>query len=66
MARPNRCTCGRVPVLRARPTNEGTIITQVTCSSVFCGAQGLPIEDFERNDAVAIEQWNRHGGRKVA
>ncbi|SCW55967.1 hypothetical protein SAMN02927924_01349 [Sphingobium faniae] len=66
MMRAERCSCGRVPVIRARETREGTVITQVTCARVACGAQGLAIEDFERNDAVAIEQWNRHGGRKVA
>jgi hypothetical protein len=62
----NRCTCGRMPRLRARKTREGTIVTQVTCPGLTCEAQGLPIEDFERNDMVAAELWNRHGGRKAA
>ncbi|WP_143560192.1 hypothetical protein [Sphingobium sp. IP1] len=66
MARLNRCTCGRMPHLRARKTREGMVITSAACPNLRCGAQGLPVEDFERNDAAAAAKWNRHGGRKAA
>jgi len=62
----NRCTCGRTPRIRAIETRHGTWITQATCPGLSCEAQGQPIEDFERNDDVAADLWNRHGGRKVA
>lgn len=66
MAKINRCTCGRMPVIRARETGEGTVVTNATCPRLDCNAQGPAIEDFERNAAVATDLWNRHGGRKVA
>lgn len=66
MASLNRCTCGRMPTIRARDTNEGTVVTQATCPRIECGKQGLSIEDFERNDDVATKLWNQHGGRAIA
>lgn len=66
MASLNRCTCGRVPTIRARNTHEGTVVTQATCPRIACGKQGLSVEDFERNDGVATQLWNRHGGRVMA
>lgn len=66
MARLNRCTCGRVPRFRCRPTGEGTFITQATCPRIECEAQGPAVEDTERNEEAAALMWNRHGGRKAA
>lgn len=63
MARLDRCTCGRMPVIRARRM-EGQVSTQVTCASHECGAQGPEYWDEERNDAGAARLWNRMGGRR--
>ncbi|WP_289145056.1 hypothetical protein [uncultured Sphingobium sp.] len=66
MTRINRCTCGRVPIIRARDTRDGTVITNAACPRLECNAQGPSVEDFERNDIAATDLWNRRGGRKVA
>jgi hypothetical protein len=66
MATLNRCTCGRIPHFRYRPTREGTVITTVACPNLGCEALGPSVEDFERNAALAADQWNRLGGRKAA
>lgn len=66
MARPNRCTCGRMPHTRARSRADGTVVTLVACPNLDCEAIGPAVEDEARNDATAVALWNRDGGRKAA
>lgn len=64
--RPNRCSCGRTPIIRTRQTRDQLISTQATCPRIECGAQGPEFLDHERNDEGAFQLWNRDGGRKAA
>jgi hypothetical protein len=63
-ARLNRCACGRMPAVRAMRVAEDAMSTWVQCPDRRCGAVGEDIEDAYRDDATAIELWNRKGGRK--
>ena len=66
MGKLNRCTCGRMPVIRARITADRLISTQATCPRIECGAQGPEYLDHEHNAEGAARLWNRDGGRKAA
>lgn len=66
MARPDRCTCGRMPHTRARRRTDGTFVTLVACPGLGCEAIGPSVEDDHRDDDGAIALWNQHGGRKAA
>ena len=59
----DRCKCGRMPAVRAMRVGEDVVETWVHCPG--CGAEGERTEDAYRDDATAIDLWNRKGGRKL-
>lgn len=61
-ARANRCGCGRMPGIRSKMADDDGVLTWVECPG--CRRAGAAAIDSARNDAAAVEQWNKGKGRE--